>query len=152
MSSQGDLVMNNVDRTVDLFASGLNCSQAILTVLGEPYGLDSKLSARLGRPLGAGMGRLSLTCGALTAAVLVLGLAKDDRDEGEARKVTYSNVQELFRRFEALHGTTECRSLLGADMSTVEGLKKVQDEKLVSKLCPAFVRSAAEILEKLLAS
>ena len=25
-------------------------------------------------------------------------------------------------------------------MSTSEGLKKVQDEKLVSKLCPAFVR------------
>jgi C_GCAxxG_C_C family probable redox protein len=152
MSSQGDLVMNNVEKTVDHFASGLNCSQAILTVLGEPYGLDSEVAARLGRPLGGGMGHLSLTCGAVTAAVLVLGLAKDDRDEGEARKVTYSSVQELFRRFEALHGTTECGSLLGADMSTEEGLKKVQDEKLVSKLCPAFVRDAADILEKLLAS
>ena len=60
--------MNNVERTVDLFASGLNCSQAILTVLGEPYGLDSKMAARLGRPLGGGMGRLSLTCGAVTAS------------------------------------------------------------------------------------
>ena len=78
--------MNNVERTVDLFASGLNCSQAILTVLGEPYGLDSEMAARLGRPLGGGMGRLSLTCGAVTAAVLVLGLAKDDPDEGRGEE------------------------------------------------------------------
>ncbi len=142
--------MNNAERTEDLFASGLNCSQAILTVFGEPYGLDSEMANRLGRPLGGGMGRLARTCGAVTGAVLVLGLAKDHQDEAQARKVSYSHVQELFRRFEALHGTTECRSLLGADMSTEEGLKKVQDEKLVSKLCPAFVRDAANILEKLL--
>ncbi len=142
--------MNNVEKTVDFFASGLNCSQAILTVLGEPYGLASEMAARLGRPLGGGMGRMARTCGAVTGAVLVLGLAKDHQDEGEARKASYSSVQSLFRRFEALHGTTECRSLLGADMSTDEGLKKVQDEKLVSKLCPAFVRDAASILEELL--
>jgi C_GCAxxG_C_C family probable redox protein len=142
--------MNNVKKTVDHFPSRLNCSQAMLTVFGEPYGLDSEMAKKLGRPLGGGMGHMARTCGAVTGAVLVLGLAKDHQDEGEARKVAYSYVQEVFSRFEALHGTTECRSLLGADMSTKEGLKKVQDEKLVSKLCPAFVRDAASILEKLL--
>jgi C_GCAxxG_C_C family probable redox protein len=150
MSSQGDSVMNNVEKTVDLFPSRLNCSQAMLTVFGESYGLDSEMAQKLGRPFGGGMGHMARTCGAVTGAVLVLGLAKDHEDEGEARKVSYSCVQELFRRFEALHGTTECRSLLGADMSTKEGWKKVQDEKLVRKLCPAFVRDAASILENLL--
>ncbi len=144
--------MNNAERTVDLFTNGLNCSQAILTVFGEPYGLAAEMAERVGRPLGGGIGRLARTCGAVTAAVLILGLAKDDQDEGEARRVSYSHVQELFRRFEALHGTTECKSLLGADMSTAEGLKKVQDEKLVSKVCPAFVKDAANILETLLVS
>jgi C_GCAxxG_C_C family probable redox protein len=143
--------MNNVERTADLFESGLNCSQAILTVFGEPYGLDSELAQRLGRPLGAGMGRMARTCGAVTGAVLVLGLAEDHEDEGEARKVSYPHVQDFLGRFEALHGTTECKGLLGADMSTEEGLNKVQDEKLVGKLCPAFVRDAAIVLEELLA-
>ncbi|MBM3301334.1 MAG: C_GCAxxG_C_C family protein, partial [Deltaproteobacteria bacterium] len=95
--------MNNVERAVDFFASGLNCSQAMLTVFGEPCGLDSEMAERLGRPLGGGMGRMARTCGAVTAAVLVLGLAKNHQDEGEARKVSYSHVQELFRRFGALH-------------------------------------------------
>ncbi len=143
--------MNNAEKVVDLLATGLNCSQAMLTVFGAQYELNAELAARLGRPLGGGMGRLALTCGAVTAAVLVLGLAKDNQDEGEARKVSYSYVQELFRRFEELHKTTECKALLGADMSTEEGLKKVQQEKLVTKLCPSFVRDAANILENLLA-
>jgi C_GCAxxG_C_C family probable redox protein len=144
--------MNNPERTVDLFANGLNCSQAILTVFGEPYGLAAEIAERIGRPLGGGMGRLGRTCGAVTAAMLILGLAKDHQDEGEARKVSFSHVRELVKRFEALHGTTECKSLLGADMSTDEGLKRVQEEKLVSKVCPAFVKDAASILETLLGS
>ncbi len=144
--------MNNVEKTTDLFSAGLNCSQAMLTVFGEPYGLDAEMAAKLGRPLGGGIGHLAKTCGAITAAVLVLGMAKNHQDEGEARKASYASVQDLFKRFEALHGTTECKELLGTDMSTEEGLKKIQEEKLVRKVCPPFVRAAASILEELLRS
>ncbi|MGO9120674.1 MAG: C-GCAxxG-C-C family protein [Desulfomonilaceae bacterium] len=142
--------MNNVEKTVDLFSTGLNCSQAILTVFGESLGLDAEMAAKLGRPLGGGMGHLAKTCGAVTAAVLILGMAKDHQDEGKARKASHSFVQDLFRHFTDAHGTTECKELLGADMSTEEGLKKVQEEKLVRKVCPAFVRDTAIILEGLL--
>ncbi len=143
--------MNNVQRTVDLFASGLNCSQAMLTVFGEPYGLTAEMASKLGRPLGGGMGRLAKTCGAVTAAVLILGLAKDHNEERKARETSFFAVKQLFRIFEARHGTTDCKSLLGADMSTAEGLEKIQQEGLVKNLCPAFVQDAADILEGLLA-
>jgi C_GCAxxG_C_C family probable redox protein len=142
--------MNTVERTVDLFSSGLNCSQAILTVFGESFGLDAEMAAKLGRPLGGGIGHMAKTCGAVAAAALILGMAKDHQDEGEARKASHSCVQDLFRRFTDAHGTTECKELLGADMSTTEGLQKVQQEKLVRKVCPQFVRDSAIILEGLL--
>ncbi len=142
--------MNQVQRTVDLFSNGMTCSQAMLTVFGETYGLDMELVARLGRPLGGGMGRSGRTCGALTAAVLLLGLANDDPEESEARKVCFHRVQQLFQRFTSLHGTAECRDLLGADWNTAEGLKRIQEENLVKNRCPAFVRDAASILEALL--
>ena len=83
--------------------------------------------------------------------MLILGLANDGEDEGKARQASFASVQEFFKRFEALHGTTECKSLLGEDMSTEEGMRKIKEEKLVSKRCPAFVRDAASILEGLLA-
>ncbi|MEW6262190.1 MAG: C-GCAxxG-C-C family protein [Thermodesulfobacteriota bacterium] len=77
-------------------------------------------------------------------------MAKDHQDEGEARKASYSCAKDLFQRFVALHGTTECKQLLGTDISTEEGWRKIREEKLVRKVCPPFVRDAASILEKLL--
>jgi C_GCAxxG_C_C family probable redox protein len=144
--------MNKVQEAVDAFPTQLNCSQAILTVFGEAYGLDPAMAKQLGRPLGGGMGQTARTCGAVSASVLILGLARGNGDEAEAREVAFAGVQEFFKRFEAVHGTTECRSLLGADMSTEEGKKRIQQENLVPTLCPSFVRSAAEILEGLLKS
>jgi C_GCAxxG_C_C family probable redox protein len=141
---------SNVGRTVDLFRNALNCSQAMLTVFGEPYGIDARMAMKLGRPLGGGMGHMARTCGALSAALLVLGIAKDDPEEGEARRLLHRSVQELFRRFEDRHGTTLCKELLGADMSTEEGNRKIREEKLVTKMCHLFVRDAAQILSELL--
>ena len=59
-------------------------------------------------------------------------------------------VRELFQRFEGKHGTSLCRDLLGADMSTEEGHKKIQQEGLISKICPGIGRDVARILEDLL--
>ncbi len=67
--------MEKPAQTVDLFSNGLTCSQAVLTVFGEPYGLDSELAQKLGRPLSGGLGRLGRTCGAISAAILIIGLA-----------------------------------------------------------------------------
>jgi C_GCAxxG_C_C family probable redox protein len=144
--------MNNIERTVDLFSNGMICAQAVLTVFGEPHGLDLDMVTKLGRPLGGGMGHAGLTCGAISAAVLILGLEKDHPDESEARKVSFQHVQQLFRRFKELHSSTECKDLLGADWSTEEGTNKIREENLVTKLCPTFVRDAATILEDLLDS
>lgn len=142
--------MDQAQRTVELFSDGMTCSQAMLTAFGEVDGLDIELAARLGRPLGGGMGRSGRTCGALTAAVLLLGLARDDEDEAEARRACFEDVQRLFERFTRLHGSAECRDLLGADWNTAEGLRKIQGENLVRTRCPAFVRDAASILGELL--
>ncbi len=144
--------MNTIDKAVDRFNSGLNCSQTMLVVFGEAYGLDAETAKNLGRPLGGGIGRMGKTCGAVSGAAMIIGLANGKQDEGDARKATAALVQEFFRRFEALHRTTECKTLLGADISTEEGMKKIMEEKLFTTVCPEFVRDAASILQELLGS
>jgi C_GCAxxG_C_C family probable redox protein len=144
--------MNKEEQAAELFSSGLNCAQSILTAFGEPFGLTREMAKILGRPLGGGMGRTGRTCGAITAAVLILGLTNNDPNEEEARKAIYPKIQEFLKRFEAIHNSCECKDLLGADMSTAEGRKKIQEEKLVSQLCPGFVKDAARLLEQSLLS
>jgi len=142
--------MDKVDKTLELFSKGMNCSQAMLTAFGEEFGVDLGTAKRLGRPFGAGMGRLAKSCGALTGAVMVLGLALDNDDEDQARGKAYKHVMELFKRFQQRHGTTDCLELLGVDIGTEEGMKKIKEEKLIDKLCSGFVRDTAEILQNIL--
>ena len=145
--------MTNSERAVQLFQNGMNCSQAILTAFGEPYGVDLQTAEKLGRPLGGGLARTGMTCGALTGAILVLGMAQSEtRDEAEARMQVFRSVQELLRRFEERRGSSLCKILLGADMSTEAGAKKIKEENLTAQLCPGFVRDTAEILSQILNS
>jgi C_GCAxxG_C_C family probable redox protein len=141
--------MNRIEKAEELFNQGLNCSQAMLTVFGSPFGIDPERAKQLGRAFGGGMGRLALTCGALTGAVMVLGLAKDHPVEAEARELSFGKVRELFQRFEARYGTTLCKELLGADLSTEEGRQKAKEDKLVSKVCPGLVKEVAGILDSM---
>jgi C_GCAxxG_C_C family probable redox protein len=143
--------MNPTQKAVRLFGNGLNCSQAILTAFGEPYGIDPEKAKILGRPWGGGLGRLGQICGAVTGAIALLGVAqRPARDENEARNDLYAAVQELVRRFEKRNGTSVCRELLGADFNTAEGRKLIKEESLVKKFCPKFVEDAGVILEELL--
>jgi len=142
--------MDKVQRAVSLFENGLNCSQAILTAFGGPYGVEPADAARIGRPWGGGIAHMGLTCGAVTAAILVLGLAKGEGEtEKEVRNRVFKSGQEFFRRFEDRYKTTLCRDLLGVDIATESGLKKIREENLVKKTCPQYVKAAAEILFEL---
>ncbi|MCX5840788.1 MAG: C-GCAxxG-C-C family protein [Deltaproteobacteria bacterium] len=146
--------MNRVEETVDLHRNGgMTCSQALLTVYGEPYGIDPGKARLLGRTLAAGVARQGETCGYVTAALLILAHAQDDKNEAEARKKTHPVVMEFIRHFKERYGTTMCKELLGADMSAEEGLKKVMEEKLLAKRCHCdggIGQNVAEILETLI--
>jgi len=142
--------MNSIDNMLDFARNkGLNCSQAILTAFGEPLGIDPETAKMLGRPWGGGMGHLGETCGYLTGAVLLLAHVHAAEDEGRARKDVFGAVRELFSRFEARRGTFRCKELLGADISTPEGLRQIKEEQLVAKIChgsEGVGRDVAEIL------
>ena len=58
----------------ELFRSGFNCSQAIVAVFSEEYGFPAETAIRMAYPFGRGMGGCGCTCGALTGAMMVIGM------------------------------------------------------------------------------
>ena len=145
--------MDEREKTLDFARNeGLNCSQAILAAFGEPLGMDLEAAKMLGRPWGGGMGHMAETCGYLTGAVLVLAMAYDRKDENRSRQEVFEAVRQLFERFSEKRGTIRCKELLGADLSTEEGLKKIKEGRLVNRIChgeDGVGRDVAEILSVL---
>ena len=131
------------------FRSGLNCSQAVLGEYAEEFGVDAESACRIACGFGGGMGRTGGTCGAATGAIMVIGLAAgglDPRDPASKAHV-YGLVQSFLAEFEARHGSTSCRELIGCDISTPEGYFEAQSLDLFQTRCPAYVEDAVEILE-----
>ena len=138
-------------RAVELFAAGFNCSQAILAAYAKQLALDEATALKLATGFGAGMGRMSDTCGAVTGAFMVLGLkhGRGTRSDVAARDKTYELVNEFAKRFKARHGSITCKRLLGYDLNKPEEFALAKQEGLFTTRCPCFVKDAALILEEL---
>ena len=125
----------------------------MLAGFGRQFGLETDTCLRLGRAFGAGLGQGGV-CGALNGAFMILGLAlkTDGEDEVWARYRSYDLVEHLIKEFIARHGSIRCRDLLGGvDPATAAGRAQALKEQLYVKLCPGFVDTAAELLDKVLA-
>ncbi len=141
--------MNNSEQAVKLFKSGFSCSQSVLAAFGPELGLPLLECLRVSSGFGGGMHQNG-TCGAITGALMVLGLRHGPKETTDtARQKVYDHSAELFRRFQARCGSTLCTDLMGCDLSTAEGLQFARDNNLFKAICPKMVRVAAEILEEL---
>lgn len=144
--------MNNAERAAEYFARGFNCSQSVLAAYAEQFGLTEDLALKLAGGFGGGMGRMAGTCGAVTGAIMVIGLKFAGTAPGDVRgrENAYAVVREFAHRFKGRNVTVLCRELLECDISTPEGIKHAHEEKLIKQCCPKFISDAAEILDQLI--
>ncbi len=144
--------MDWTEDTLDAFGDGFGCSQALVSVYGQKFGLDRKTALKISAAFSCGLGRMGLTCGAVTGALMIIGLkhGRTLRFDILSREKTDALAKKFILQFTARHGSTQCKDLLGCDLSTPEGLKIAGKEELIPLRCPQFVESACEILEGLL--
>jgi len=143
---------DKIEESVGRFREGYNCSQAILSTYGGELGLERETALKAAAALGGGMGALGEVCGAVTGAMLVIGLKHGytmPKDK-ETKEKTYARVRDFAGRFRQRNGSLLCRDLLGCDLTTAEGVAMAREKRLFTERCPGFVREAAEILEDVL--
>ena len=140
---------SKVNEVLESFGGGFYCSQAILSAYCEEYGLDKETALKISCGLTAGMARLSSTCGAVTGAYMVISLKYGNclLGDKDAIEKIFALIQEFDKRFIEKHSSTNCKELLGVDLRYGD---KDLAGKQVKKLCPCFVKDAAEILEAVL--
>jgi len=145
--------MNRSEHAGELFLSGYNCAQSVLLSFADDLKFSKELAQKMAAGFGGGMGKQQETCGAVTGAIMVLGLLKGEEvnNNDELKTATYGSVKELSRDFVAAFKTTQCRELIGCDLNTPEGAAKFKEEKIMETVCADCVRKAVEIVEKLTA-
>ena len=137
---------------LDLFHSGLNCAQAVLTSFSEDLQLDPAVAKSISCGFGGGMGRLQETCGAVTGSFMVLGMYNCQKymDNILRKDNTYSMIQSFSDRFVSIHGSINCKKLLNCDLKTEEGRKFALEHHVFENICEKCVIDSIKILEDLI--
>lgn len=145
--------MDKTTEALEYFRNKYNCSQSVLTPFGTELHLSADVCLKIATAFGGGMGRQQQTCGAVTGALMVIGLkyGKGVNDDEVKKQLTYLKTREFFEEFKNIHGSTNCRELLdGLDMTDPEDHQKIMERNLFDLKCEKYVADAVKITEKLL--
>ncbi len=140
--------MTRAERAKNNFLSGYNCAQSVVLAFADDLGVPQEALLAAALPLGGGLGRLRLTCGAVSGGAIVLGLLFPTMPKQEM----YECVQEFARAFEERNKSICCGDLLraaGLPADTVPHPEERTEEYYRRRPCPALLFDAAEILEQM---
>ena len=105
---------DRVEKAVELFKSGYNCSQSVVAAFADMYGFTQEQALRMSASFGGGIGRMRQTCGAACGMFLLAGLEKGavDGKDSEGKAANYALVQQLAEEFRKRIGSMICAELL----------------------------------------
>jgi C_GCAxxG_C_C family probable redox protein len=141
--------MNRVEKASDLLDKGYNCAQSVLASFVDKYNMKENDAFLVSSAFGGGIGRFGKIYGALSGALMVVGLKYGAGSEStpEVKDKLYEMARKVYNEFERINGSAICNELLGVDMSIPEQRKKAGDMGFFKTKCPEFVKSAVMILE-----
>jgi C_GCAxxG_C_C family probable redox protein len=143
--------MTHAEKAMEKFMGGFNCAQSVLHAYAPELHFDPDLALRIANGFGAGMGRKQEVCGAVSGAIMVIGLlyGRGEHDGAERTEKTYATVRNLIDAFTEKYGSISCKQLLeDCSLVTEEGRRRFHDEQLKEK-CRGFVGAICGILDDL---
>ncbi|MCU0287326.1 MAG: C-GCAxxG-C-C family protein [Acidobacteria bacterium] len=144
--------MTNKEQALAMFDEGFCCSQAVITPYVEQWGLDREHFLKLTDAFGGGIGGLANICGAVSAAIMLIGLkyGRTSASDLDARQKTRKMVKEFVKLYNERNGFIDCKNLLGVDISTGEGMAEAKEKGYFNSKCPGLIEDAVDILNSIL--
>jgi C_GCAxxG_C_C family probable redox protein len=142
--------MTKSEIAVDYFNNSFNCSQSVLVAFAPELGISINDSLKVACAFGGGMGKQQLTCGAVTGALMALGLkyGKAMEDNEGKKQDTYVLTRQFCEKFKEQFGALNCRELLqNLDMNDPADNALIHDLGLHDSHCTRFVKEAVELVD-----
>jgi C_GCAxxG_C_C family probable redox protein len=148
--------MTRVEKALARHTSGFGCAQCVASVFAEELGVDEITAQKMALGLGGGIGRQGEVCGALSGAILVLGMKYGVSSmDGEANKIAknlvYDLDQKVTQQFRERTGAIRCNEILGFDMNDAAARAIATEKGIFATRCNKCIQDSVEILEKMLA-
>ncbi|MBU1048873.1 C-GCAxxG-C-C family protein [Candidatus Bipolaricaulota bacterium] len=131
-------------RSRELFESGWFCAESVLMAVSEHHAIDSQLIPKLATGFCSGLSRSGGLCGALSGAVLSIGLILGRDDANQSVDPCYNAVCATADGFVSRFGADTCQALTGCHLGTDEGQVRFRRGNLHER-CLEFVSEATRL-------
>jgi C_GCAxxG_C_C family probable redox protein len=144
--------MTKADDAHRAFLKRFTCSAAVFSAFSGEMGLDPDTAKKIACGFGGGISHTGNICGAVSGAIMVIGLKYGKCVEGDdaATQKTRALVRQFLDAFIQKNGSVNCTELLGYNLNIPEEYAQARDEEIFVTKCPLLVRDAADNLEKIL--
>jgi C_GCAxxG_C_C family probable redox protein len=85
------------DEARALFTEHDNCAQSVFFPLARQLGMDADLAFRIAAPFGGGISHMGEVCGAVSGALMAIGLARGFTAVNREKKYACYRLTESFR-------------------------------------------------------
>ncbi len=131
-------------RSRELFEAGWYCAESVLRAIAEHYSVDSPLIPKLATGFCSGLSRSGGLCGALSGAVLAIGLILGRDVTSQSVDPCYRAVRAASDGFVNRFGADTCQALTGCHLGTDEGQARFHALDM-HKRCLEFVSEATRL-------
>lgn len=130
---------SRIEQTIEKRNKAYNCAQAVACTYCDLVGLDEQMMFRMTEGLGAGMGNMEGTCGAVAGACILAGMVKStgNLENPDSKGITGKLSREIMDQFMERNSTVTCKELKGKETGQM------------LRSCPDCIRDASEFVEKL---
>ena len=132
------------DQVEELFGGGrLHCAETVVRLVAEAGGRDSGEAVSMATGLCSGMSRSRGQCGAVSGAVMGIGLFAGRTEPGGEHEPAYAITQEFMALFTERFGSVNCYELCGCDFTVPEDQKRFKEDGQLEE-CLDMAAFAAE--------
>ena len=144
--------MNKSKEAKAVFERGFNCAQSILYAHGKNYFKEDSSALKLASSFGAGISYRGELCGAVSGALMIIGLnyGYSDLTMDVSEELVFNISKEFIESFEKQNGSVICNRLLNCDISSYEGLSHARQNGLFKNTCPRLVENSSIMLEAII--
>lgn len=119
------------EKVLQLYDQKYNCCQAVVCAYGEKYGLTHEQCFKITATFGGGIGKSTkYLCGSINGALIVLGLAIDDK------QALLLKTREFLSKLESNHKSLNCLELLSEEKNSTMHSNKCRN--ILSEVCDAL--------------
>jgi C_GCAxxG_C_C family probable redox protein len=141
---------DHVKEAQDLFESGFNCTQSVLLSFCEEFGLSKETASKMACPFGGGIGGHGKICGAITGAMMVIGLkyGSANSTDLDSKKISSEKAHFLLENFEEKHGSCDCNDLIGCRLYRLNPEELKVKRHHIHSTCPKFLETVIVFIEE----